>query len=72
MNVFCLLLPLPFPASKKIVFLEYIVASGNADCALLFDGFSLQFNGFQSPNPKLHCRIFEGSPEGCALYFHAV
>ena len=40
MNVFCLLMPLPFPASKKIVFLEYIVASGNADCALLFDGFS--------------------------------
>ena len=26
---------------KKIVFLEYIDASGNADCALLFDGFSL-------------------------------
>ena len=26
---FCLLLPLPFPASKKIVFYEYIVASGN-------------------------------------------
>ena len=39
--LFCLLLPLPFPASKKIVFLEYIVASGNADRALLFDGFSL-------------------------------
>ena len=38
---FCLLLPLPFPASKKIVFLEYTVASENADCALLFDGFSL-------------------------------
>ena len=41
MNVFCLLMLLPFPASKKIVFLEYIVGSGNADCALLFDGFSL-------------------------------
>ena len=26
---------------KKIVFLGYIVASGNADCTLLFDGFSL-------------------------------
>ena len=32
---------LPFPTSKKIDFLEYIVASGNADCTLLFDGFSL-------------------------------
>ena len=46
MNVFCLLLPLPFPASKKIVVLEYVVASGNADLSLLFDGFSLQSNGF--------------------------
>ena len=26
---------------KKIVFLEYLVVSGNTDCALLFDGFSL-------------------------------
>ena len=41
MNVFCLLLLLPFPASKKIVFLEYVVASGNAYGALLFGGFSL-------------------------------
>ena len=37
----CLLLPLLFPALKKVVFLEYTDASGNADCALLFDGFSL-------------------------------
>ena len=41
MNVFCLLLPLPFPAVKKIAFLEYLVVSENTDCTLLFDGFSL-------------------------------
>ena len=41
MNVF-----LPSTALKKIVFLEYIVASGNADCALLFDGFSLYSKDF--------------------------
>ena len=41
MNVFCLLLPLPFPAVKKNCFLEYLVVSGNTNCDLLFDGFSL-------------------------------
>ena len=40
-NVFCLLLRLPFPALKKKVFLEYVVLSRNTDCALLFDGFAL-------------------------------
>ena len=35
---FCLLLHLPFLAlKKKIVVLEYLVVSGNADGALLFD-----------------------------------
>ena len=38
---FCLQLSLPFPALKKIVFVEYLVVSEDADCALLFDGFSL-------------------------------
>ena len=41
MNVFLPSTAFAFPASKKIVFLEYVVASGNADGALLFDGFSL-------------------------------
>ena len=41
MNVFLPYTALPFPAPKKIVLLEYIAASGNADSALLFDGFSL-------------------------------
>ena len=43
MNVvfFYVLLPLPFPALKKIVFLEYHVLSGNTDRTLLFADFSL-------------------------------
>ena len=36
MNVFLPSTTFAFPTSKKIVFLEYVVASGNADCALLF------------------------------------
>ena len=41
MNAFLPSTAFAFSCLKKIVFLEYIVASGNADRALLFDGFSL-------------------------------
>ena len=41
MNAFLPSTAFAFSCLEKIVFLEYNVASGNADRALLFDGFSL-------------------------------
>ena len=52
MNVFLPSTAFAFSCLEKIVFLEYVVASRNTDCALLFDGFSLQLMAFNLRIPS--------------------